>query len=150
MYVHNIEGNSAHRVTVGDKLEIAVSIISLFTYLQTIIFISEPPVRPNFSCSFISHISSDSQEISITWSSFFNNEHLVERYKIVVSPDPSFCSSDHVPPGRPYRCSGLTTGIEYLFNISAINCEHIEGEADVFLLQLQCMACDVCWWLGKG
>ena len=73
--------------------------------------------------------------VSFQWSPSFTSQHAVERYRVVVTPDPSSCSSQQVSPSEDYTCSGLVLGTDYSFAVSAINCGNQEGIREAFTLQ---------------
>ncbi len=75
--------------------------------------------------------------VSLQWSPSFTSQHAVERYRVVVTPDPSSCSSQQVSPSEDYTCSGLVLGTEYYFTVSAINCGNQEGTGETFTIQPQ-------------
>ncbi len=75
--------------------------------------------------------------VSLQWSTSFTSQHAVERYRVVVTPDPSSCSSQQVSPSENYTCSGLVLGTEYSFTVSAINCGNQEGTRETFTIQPQ-------------
>ena len=95
-----------------------------------------PPSSTDTACSLIPS-SGGGLDVSLQWSSYFNSLHAVERYNVAVTPDPSSCSSDQVPPSEDYSCSGLDLGTNYSITVSAINCGDQEGERASFNTQLQ-------------
>ncbi len=74
--------------------------------------------------------------VSLQWSSF-TSQHAVESYGVVVTPDPSSCSSQQVSPSENYTCSGLVLGRDYSFTVGAINCGDQEGTRETFTVQPQ-------------
>ncbi len=75
--------------------------------------------------------------VSLQWSPSFTSQHVVERYRVVVTPDPSSCCSQQVSPSENYKCSGLVLGTDYSFKVSAINCGNQEGTRETFTIQPQ-------------
>ena len=94
------------------------SVINKFPYCLA------PPPAPDFNCS-IRSTPDGPLILSLHWAREFNSEHTVDRYRVVLTPDPSSCSSDQVPPSEDYSCSGLDPETE--FAVSAINCGDQEG-----------------------
>ncbi len=75
--------------------------------------------------------------VSLQWCPSFTSQHAVERYCVLVTPDPSSCSSQQVSPSENYTCSGLVLGTHYSFTVSAINCGNQEGTRETFTVQPQ-------------
>ncbi len=88
--------------------------------------------------------------VFLQWSPSFTSQHAVERYRVVVTPDPSSCSSQQVSPSEDYTCSSqqvspsedytcsrLVLGTKYFFTVSAINCGNQEGTRETFTIQPQ-------------
>ncbi len=73
--------------------------------------------------------------VFLQWSPSFTSQHAVEMYRVIVTPDPSSCSSQQVSPSEDYTCSGLVLGIDYSFTVSAINCGNQEGIRENFTLR---------------
>ena len=88
------------------------------------------PLTPVATCSLVT--SASGMDVSLQWSSSFNSQHAVERYRVSVDPDPSSCTSDQVMPSEDYSCPGLSPERNYSITVSAINCGDQEGESDTF------------------
>ncbi len=73
--------------------------------------------------------------VSLQWSPSFTSQHAVESYRVVVTPDPSSCSSMQVSTSENYTCSGLVLGTDYSFTVSAINCGNQNGTMETFTIQ---------------
>ena len=77
--------------------------------------------------------SASGLDVSFQWSSSFNSQHAVERYRVSVDPDPSSsCSSDQVMPSEDFSCPGLSPERNYSITVSTINCGDQEGESYTF------------------
>ena len=113
-------------LAMGNHAECAQAVILIMTYL------SAGPPSPSFAvCSLVT--SASGLDVSLQWSSSFNSQHAVERYRVSVDPDPSSsCSSDQVMPSEDYSCPGLSPERNYSITVSAINCVNQEGESDTF------------------
>ncbi len=75
--------------------------------------------------------------VFLQWSPSFTSQHAVERYRVIVTPDPSSCSSQQASPSEDYTCSRLVLGTHYSFTVSAINCGNQEGTRETFAIQPQ-------------
>ncbi len=106
-------------------------------YFQSPLSIASPPSSSTSStpCSLL--LPPGRTVVSLQWSPSFTSQHAVERYRVVVTPDPSSCSSQQVSPNEDYTCSGLVLGTVYSFNISAINCGNQEGTRETFTIRPQ-------------
>ena len=94
------------------------SVINKFPYC-----LARPPA-PDFNCS-IRSTPDGPLILSLCWDLEFNSEHTVDRYRVMLTPDPLSCSSNQVPPSEDYICSGLDPETD--FAVSAINCGDQEG-----------------------
>ena len=91
--------------------------------------LSDTPPAPTTQCSLFKY--EGGFDVSIQWSSSFNSQHAVERYRVSVNPEPSpSCSSDQVIPSEDYSCPGLSPERNYSITVSAINCGDEVGESD--------------------
>ncbi len=79
-------------------------------------FLSPPPPPPS-PVPFCSSLGPGGPVVSLQWSTSFTSQHAVERYRVVVTPDPSSCSNQQVSPSENYTCSGLVLGTEYSFTV---------------------------------
>ena len=101
-------------------------------HTSCLIHVGPPPPNSSATCSLASGL-----DVSLQWSSSFNSQHAVERYRVSVDPDPSSsCSSDQVIPSEDYSCPGLSPERNYSITVSAINCGDQEGESDTFTVLL--------------
>ena len=91
--------------------------------------VGPPPPDSSATCSLVT--SASVLDVSLQWSSSFNSQYAVERYRVSVDPDPS-CSSNQVVPSEDYSCPGLDLDRNYSITVSAINCGDQEGESDIF------------------
>ena len=107
--------------------------------IVAIIYIGPPPPEISATCSLMT--SASGLDASLQWSSSFNSQHAVERYRVSVDPDPSpSCSSDQVMPSEDYSCPGLSPERNYSITVSAINCGDQEGESDTFTVLPQLLS----------
>ena len=104
--------------------------------------IETPPLLPTTNCSLVA--STGGVEMTFQWPSAFNSDYTVERYRVTVTPEPSSCSSDQVPPSDNYSCSGLDPETDYSITVSAINCGDQEGASFSFNVQPQLLGMTVC------
>ncbi len=75
--------------------------------------------------------------ITFEWSSAFASQHAIDRYRVLMSPDPSNCNSDRVNVIADFTCSGLETGVAYNITVSAIiDCRNQEGAITSFTIEL--------------
>ena len=95
--------------------------------------ISVPLDFPTPSCTILTQPGSLNYTLDLQWSPSFNSQYSVERYNVTVTPDPSSCSRDQVPPGENYSCSRLELQTDYSITVSAINCADQEGEPVRFM-----------------
>ena len=96
--------------------------------------LGSPPSITDVQCFLFTSIGG-SFDISLQWSEDFNSRYKVEGYHVTVTPDPSSCSRDHVPPYENYHCSALNPATNNTIMISAINCGDQEGESVSFSVQ---------------
>ncbi len=99
-----------------------------------IIFIASPSTTSS-PCSLL--LPPGGPVVSLQWSPSFTSQHDVERYRVILTPDPSSCSSQQVSPSEDYTCPGLVLGTDYSFTVSAINCGNQEGTRETFTVQPQ-------------
>ena len=85
-----------------------------------------PPPAPDFNCSIRSTPTLFS--LHLHWGREFTSEHVVERYRVMVTPDPLSCSSDQLEGST---CS-LNLETDYTITVSAINCGDQEGSREAF------------------
>ena len=104
--------------------------------INDILFAGAPPASSNIACSLVV-LERDILNASFHWSPKFRSRHRVDRYRVLVIPDPNSCSSDQVPPSHNYTCSGLDPTDDYLLIVSAINCGNQEGDITLFRVQSQ-------------
>jgi hypothetical protein len=95
-----------------------------------------PPPAPLTSCSLASSVGEDLR-ITLDQNIPFNSQYNVERYQVVVTPDPTPSCTGSVSPNMSYTCSGLSPDTVYTIRVSAINCGDQEGENSTFSVQLQ-------------
>ena len=109
---------------------ITITIMVVGSLLECII-IGSPPSDSSAGCSLVT--SASGFDVSLQWSSSFNSQHAVERYRVSVDPVPSSsCASDQVIPSEDYSCPGLSPERNYSITVSAINCGDQEGENNTF------------------
>ena len=94
---------------------------------------SPPPPAPN--CTITA--TSGHRAVNLQWLDGFNSLHVVEDYRVMVTPDPSSCSRNHVSPNVTYNCFGLELGTNYSFSFSALNCGGQEGHVANCWVQTQ-------------
>ncbi len=101
-----------------------------------VVLLAPPISTSSIPCSLLLP-PGDQIVFSLLWSPSFTSQHSVERYHVVVTPDPSSCSSQQVSPSENYTCSGLVLGTDYSFTVSAINCGNQDGIREIITIQPQ-------------
>ncbi len=116
-----------------------LKIIQRWTESIYIVFLAPPLSTSSTPCSLL--LPPGGPMVSLQWSPSFTSLHAVERYRVVVTNDPSSCSSQHVSPSENYTCSGLVLGTDYSFKVSTINCGNQEGTRETFTMLCGSLRC---------
>ena len=114
--------------------KVASECINLIFLMSMLCFIVSPSTSTT-PCFIL--FSDGGLVVSLQWSPSFTSQYAVERYRVVVTPDSSSCSSQQVSPSENYTSSGLVLGTDYTFTVSAINCGDQEGTRETFTIQPQ-------------
>ena len=128
-------------LTRSNTKDITVNHLCTYVSLARIIMIDinyfnpAPPPPPSPSCTIVS--TSESPAVTFQWSDDFNSMHVIEHYDVSVTPNPSSCSSDQVPPSEDYSCSGLELMTNYSIVSKAANCGDQRGERSSYWIHLQ-------------
>lgn len=109
------------------------------SYVTYISISGAPSSVMGYVCKLDPHERGGLEQLSLHWSPSFNAENFVDKYELVMTPDPSSCSSDQVDPYRPFICPRLPRDTTYSINVTAVNCITQAGGSNSFLLELQCM-----------
>ena len=97
-------------------------------------FLGISPSPSSTSCFFV--FSPRDPGVSFQWNSSFNSRHVIEMYRVTVTPNLSTCSRD-VDTSKNYSCPSLALGTQYTFTVTAINCGDQEGMEYTFTVQPQ-------------
>ncbi len=90
----------------------------IFIMINYYFYIAPPSLTSSTPCSLLLPPGGPVVSLALQWS--FTSQHAVERYHVVVTPDPSSCSSQHVSPSENFW-TGPGDRL-YSFTVSDINC----------------------------